>query len=178
MIKLFTLLSILTFGALGNQTDLGQSYDIAHEFHISKCQIKYSEDTKAVQISLHLFLDDLEEALRQKGADQLFLCTEKEHHKAEKYLFRYLQQGFKLSVNEEPAAFEFVGKEQSEDLQAVWCYLEIINVDSFESLEITNSLLMEVFEDQKNIVQVRAADNKQGNFLLQKGQENDKVIFN
>lgn len=149
----------------------------AHEFHISKCQIKYSEESKALQISVHLFLDDLEEAMREQGADKMFLCTKKEHEKAEKYLYRYLQQRFKLIVNGQEVAFDFIGKEQSEDLQAVWCYLEVTNVSSFEKLALTNSLLMEIFEDQKNIVHIEAAGNKKGYFLLQKGQEHDEMTF-
>lgn len=150
-----------------------------HEFHVSKCQIEYSVETEALQITLHLYLDDLEEALRKQGADKMFLCTDKEHDKAEKYLFRYLKQQFKLIVNEtgEVAEFDFIGKEQSEDLQAVWCYLEVTNVSAFKSLEVTNSLLMEVFDDQKNIVQIMAPGKKQGYFLFHKGQANDKVTF-
>lgn len=174
MIKFFILFNTLLFSLAGMDSS---TPTVVHEFHISKCQIQYSEEAKALQISLHLFLDDLEEALRQQGADKMFLCTEKEHKKAEKYLFRYLQQNFQLIVNEKAMEFEFIGKEQSEDLQAVWCYLEVTEVTLFQSLEVTNSLLMEIFDDQKNIVQVRAPGNKQGYFLLQKGQENDKVNF-
>jgi len=177
MKKYITLLIGLFIWTLANATTL--PIVPAHDFHISKCQIEYSVETEALQITLHLYLDDLEEALKQQGADKMFLCTDKEHEKAEKYLFRYLQQQFKLIVNEagENAEFEFVGKEQSEDLQAVWCYLEVTNVSSFSSLEVTNSLLMEIFDDQKNIVQVMAPGKKQGYFLFQKGQENDKVTF-
>jgi len=148
-----------------------------HEFHISKCQIDYSESEKALQITVHLYLDDLEEALRLQGADKLFLCTEKEHKKAETYLFRYFEQCFQLVVNDTKVAFEFIGKEQSEDLQAVWCYLEITDVSALSSLEVTNNLLMEVFDDQKNIIHIQAPGNKQGYFLFQKGQDNDKVTF-
>ncbi len=177
MKKYFTLLIGLFIWTLASATTLPVS--AAHEFHISKCQIEYSVETEALQITLHLYLDDLEEALRQQGADKMFLCTDNEHEKAEKYLFQYLQQQFKLIVNEagEEAEFEFIGKEQSEDLQAVWCYLEVTNVSSFSSLEVTNSLLMEIFDDQKNIVQIMAPGKKQGYFLFHKGQENDKVTF-
>lgn len=150
---------------------------ISHEFHISKCQIVYSESTQAVQIMLHLFLDDLEEALREQGADKMFLCTDKEAPKAEKYLFRYLQQQLKLRINEEAVNFEFIGKEQSEDLQAVWCYLEISNVSTFKSLEVANSILMEIFEDQKNIVHISGPNDEDGYFIFQKGQESDRVDF-
>ncbi len=172
MLKVFTIL-FLSFWLPSSSMFL----NLEHEFHISKCQIEFDQDTEALQITLHLFLDDLEEALKQQGADNMFLCTDKEHTKAEKYLFRYLQQRFKLLVNEKEVNFEFVGKEQSEDLQAVWCYLEVMNIESLNSLEVTNSILMEVFDDQKNIIHIMAPDNKQGYFLFHKGQDNDKVSF-
>jgi len=177
MIKTFTflwmVLGSLLSGTLSNDT----TASAAHEFHISKSQIKYSEETKALQISMHLFLDDLEAAMGKQGAKNMFLCTDKEHQKAEKYLYRYLQQRFKLLVNEEVVSFDFIGKEQSEDLQAVWCYLEVTEVNGLTSLEVTNSLLMEVFDDQKNIIHIEVPGKKQGYFLLQKGQDNDKVTF-
>lgn len=169
MVKI-VLLFLLPFFHAGEKS--------SHDFHISKCQIEYSAPSEAVQITMHLFLDDLEEALRQQGMDKLFLCSEKEHPKAEQYLFQYLQQQFKLLVNEENVSYEFVGKEQSEDLQAVWCYLEVTNISTFKSIEVRNSILMEVFADQQNIVQIAAPNNKQGYFLFQKGAEQDKVSFN
>lgn len=149
----------------------------AHEFHLSKCMIEYSPEDEALQIMLHVYLDDLEEALRQQGADKLFLCTEKEDPKAETYLYRYLQQVFQLSVNGQAASYTFVGKEQSEDFQAVWCYLEIIDIQQVKSIKMLNSLLMEVFDDQKNLVHIIAAKNSEEHFLFQKGQETEQASF-
>lgn len=150
---------------------------VNHQFHVSKCQIDYSSQEQALQITLHLFIDDLEAALQLQGAENLYICTPKEHKKAEKYIGRYLKQHFNLVVNEATVDYDFLGKEQSDDLQAVWCYLEIPNVNQLNSLEITNSLLMEAFEDQKNIVQFKNANGKQGYFMFQKGAETDKVTF-
>ncbi len=132
-----------------------------HEFHISKCVIECNEETKAIEVSLHIFIDDLEEALRQQGADKLFICTEKESKKAEKYLNRYLQNHFVLNVNGEKVEYEFLGKEISEDLAAVWCYLEVKDVTEISSLELKNDLLMEVFDDQRNIISLSANDKEE-----------------
>ena len=148
-----------------------------HEFHASKCMVEYSAPDRAVQISMHLFIDDLEEALRQQGADKLYICTDKEDPKAEQYLFKYLQQHFQVLVNEKAYEYEFIGKEVSEDLQAVWCYLEITGIAKVESLTITNDILMEVFEDQKNIMNISGPNKKRGFFLFQKGQSTDTVKF-
>lgn len=148
-----------------------------HDFHASKCIVEYSASDQALQISMHLFIDDLEEALRRLGADKLYICTDREDPKAEIHLFKYLQQHFKLMVDEKNYDYEFVGKEISEDLQAVWCYLEITGLSSVSSLTITNDILMEVFDDQKNIMNITGPNKKRGFFLFQKGQSTNSVKF-
>ncbi len=148
-----------------------------HDFHVSKCLIEYNEQERALQISLHLFIDDLEEALRQQGADKLFLCTEKEAADAGQHLGRYLEQNFILEVNGRQAAYHFLGKEISDDLAAVWCYLEVPEVDQMEQLAVTNKILTEVYDDQKNIVSVFGPGNQKGLLLFQKGKSRESVSF-
>ncbi len=148
-----------------------------HDFHISKCIIDYNESEKALQITMHLFIDDFEEALRRQGKDKLHICTEKESPQAEEYIADYLKQGFRLVVNGEQKAYTFLGKEQSDDLQAMWCYMEIADVNQLSSLEVTNQLLLEVFNDQVNIVQISGPGDQQGYFMFKAEQTSDKVDF-
>ena len=148
-----------------------------HDFHVSKCLVEYNEGEQALQVSLHLFIDDLEEALRRQGADGLFLCTPKEHKQAEQHVYRYLQQHFRFVVNGSPRDYTFIGKEVSEDLMAVWCYLEIAGVSSLKTLQVSNDLLMEVFDDQKNLVSISGPAKKQGLLLFQKGDTVKKAQF-
>lgn len=150
---------------------------VAHEFHVSKCQIEYADSESSLQISMHIFIDDLEEALRQRGKDQLFLCTEKESEQAEQYLEEYLSDRFSILVNKQKRELEFVGKEISDDLAAVWCYLEIRDVNELKSLKISHKLLLEVFDDQKNVVSVKGPSNKKGFFLFQNGDTSGEVDF-
>lgn len=148
-----------------------------HDFHISKCLIDYNEPEQALQMSMHIFLDDLEEALRRQGADKLFLCTPKETADAEQHLTEYLRQHFRLKANGRERAFSFVGKEISEDLAAVWCYLEVAGVSGLKELEVTNDILMEVYSDQKNVVSINGPGRKQGMLLMQKGSAVRKALF-
>jgi len=92
-----------------------------HEFHLSKCQIDYVQEEQSLQISLHLFIDDLEETLRNGGQDDLFICTDKEAPEAEQYIVDYLRDHFKIKVDQQAVSFSFLGKEVSEDLIGVWC---------------------------------------------------------
>ena len=137
-----------------------------HEFHLSKCLVEYVEGERAIQITMHLFIDDLEEALRNQGKDKLYICTDKESPEAEPAIYQYLQSTFKVLLDGQEPGYQFIGKEISEDLLAMWCYLEIEGVTSFSKLEIVNSILTEVFDDQKNLVSVIGPEQKKEFFML------------
>jgi len=151
--------------------------ETTHDFHVSKCLIEYNAQARALQISMHIFIDDLELALESQGAERLHICTRMEHPKAEMYMQRYLEQNFKLTVNQKAIKYDFLGKEISEDMAAVWCYLEITDITAVQTIKVTNSLLMEVYEDQKNLVQIKVPGKKQGYFMFEKGRSTDKVEF-
>ncbi len=149
----------------------------AHEFHISKCLIEFNEKEKALQFTLHLFIDDLEEALRQQGADKLFICTDKEVEKAEEYIYKYLQQKLAISLEGQQMDYTFIGKEMSEDMVAVWCYLEIENVENIHQLHVKNSILLEAFDDQKNIISIIGPNKKKGYLLFNNAKNEETLEF-
>lgn len=148
-----------------------------HEFHISKTLIEYNEKENALQFTLHIFIDDLEEALRLQGADKLFICTEKESEKAEDYIYKYLQQKLTVKLDDKAMKYTFVGKEISEDLVAVWCYLEIENIKPFSKLYIKNNTLIETFDDQKNIISVSGPNKRKGYLLFNQAKNEETLKF-
>ena len=149
-----------------------------HEFHMSKCEVAFNESDSAIQVSLHLFIDDLEEGLAAKGHKNLKICTDKEAPDAEEYMAAYLQENFTIKVNGDSLAYTFIGKEESEDLLAVWCYLEIENITSINQLTIKNKILTSIFEDQKNIVSVSTtSEGRKGYFLFDAKNIEDSVSF-
>lgn len=148
-----------------------------HEFHISKCLIEYNEKEKALQVTLHLFIDDLEAALEEQGAEKLFICTDKESEKAETYIYKYLQQTLSIYLEDEAINYTFLGKEMSEDMVAVWCYLEMENIESFNKLTVKNSILTETFDDQKNIISIVGPNKKKGYLLFNKTKKEESLNF-
>ena len=138
----------------------------AHEFHLSKSLVEYVKGEQAIQITMHLFIDDFEEALRQQGKDKLHICSDKESPEAEPAIYQYLQSTFKITLDGREVTYSFIGKEISEDLMAMWCYLEVENVTSFSKMQVVNSILTEVFEDQKNLVSVIGPEKKKDFFML------------
>lgn len=148
-----------------------------HDFHISKVLVEYNEPEKALQVSMHLFIDDLEEALRVRGKDSLFICTSNEAPNAEQYMAEYIKKNFELYVDGEKQEYSFLGKEIADDMAGVWCYLEALNVNAIKELKIKNSLLLELFDDQKNIVSVIGPQRKKGVLLLERNAHTSSIDY-
>ena len=148
-----------------------------HEFHLSRCHINYNVAEEALQMTLHLFLDDLEDAMLREGIDKQFLCTEKEKEDAEIQLYRYLQMHFQLRVNQQAVTYEFVGKEVSDDLLGVWGYLEVKEVDQVSALTISNRLILDLHADQRNITSVLVPPGKQTYLILDRYKSQESLNY-
>ncbi len=144
-----------------------------HAFHLSKCDIEYSVGQKSLQVTLHVFIDDLEAALRKQGRDHLFVGSEREVPSANGFIAAYLQEKLIISVNQKKQKAIFLGKETTKDLSAVWIYLEIKDVSEIRDIFVEDKLLTEVFDDQKNIVQIKASGKKGGYFILDKNKTSE-----
>ena len=138
----------------------------SHEFHLSKCDIIYNHEEKALQLTLHIFIDDLELALSQDSADTLFLCTKKENPLAEARISEYIRNHLVLNIDGQKTDLSYVGKEISDDLSAVWCYFEIVNATPVQTIDIEYDLLIETYSDQRNIVKIIYDEDRKAYFLF------------
>jgi hypothetical protein len=148
-----------------------------HAFHLSKTDIVYQPKEKTLQLTMHVFIDDLELALEKQGKTSLSIGTEKEKAGVNDLIIKYLQQNLSLTVNNKKTALSFVGKEATADRQALWIYLEVKDVKSIKTLSVENKVLMEVHGDQKNMVQVIVPSKKANSFVLEKGKPMDTAKF-
>ena len=148
-----------------------------HAFHISKTDIVFQPTEKSMQITMHIFIDDLESAFEKQGVSKLFLGTEREKKEANNLIINYLQNNFSIQLNGKKTPYTWVGKETTKDKQALWIYLEIKNIREVRNISVENRVLTEVFTDQKNIVQVNIPSKKQGYFLLTKSKTMDSATF-
>ena len=148
-----------------------------HDFHISKTDMVFKAKEKSVQMTMHIFIDDLEKGLNKLGNKELFIGTPKERKEANELIVKYLQSKFLVKINNKNISFDWVGKEITKDQQALWIYLEVKNVKEIKNIYVENRVLTDVFKDQKNIVQVNVPNKKQGYFLLDVNKVSDSAEF-
>ena len=123
-----------------------------HKHYVSLTQIEFNEEKKAVQITMRCFLDDIEEAVESRTGEKLELASKNEHEKAASYLESYVKNKFNLSINGEEMEYNYLGKEYENN--EVFFYLELENISNIKTISVQNSILLEAFEEQQNIVKL------------------------
>lgn len=150
----------------------------AHEFHISNMECNVNTDEATIEITLRIFIDDLEAALLERGHGELKLCTTKEDSLSNNYVIDYLQDKLKLTVNNHQLLeYSFIGKEASEDLTAVWIYLGVEQIEEIQVISIYNDILMELFDDQKNIIAVKKNSKRKAHWIFDLQEVTNAVEF-
>lgn len=136
-----------------------------HDIHISKCEINYNEDSSYFEIATQIYIDDFQKVLTKIGGSDLRLCTDKEAKNADAFISQYLDQRLSITLDGKLLKQKLIGKEPSDDALAVWCYIEAKAPKSFSQLKVKYSALMDLYDDQKNIVNLKV-HGKIGYFLL------------
>lgn len=148
-----------------------------HEFHVSRSEINYDTQSASFQVTIHVFIDDLEKALDSSGKSKLKLGTQAEAPNADQLIGQYLESRHTISLKGKKMQAEFLGKEWSEDMIAFYCYLEYPVSGTVSEVAIKNNILTELFDDQKNLVSVTKNKKRIASFLFDKEQNSDIVRF-
>lgn len=149
------------------------AFTTMHKFYVSVTQMNYIEESGELQITSRIFIDDLEKLLRERFDDSITLAGQDEPDIVDSYIEKYLAQKIQVVINGEERTAKFLGKEYEDDIAI--CYLEISDIASINTLEVTNTVLFELFEDQQNIIRTKINGKRKSIILI---QENDKGLLN
>jgi hypothetical protein len=145
-----------------------------HKFYVGVFQIDYFKEKKAVQITARLFIDDLEKALNKKHNKHFYLTTKDEISDANVYITSYLAEKLKIKINNKVQVPQFLTKEQEDNI--IICYLKIPFKDNIKDLEITNSVLTDIFKEQQNLVHLNLNSDKK-TLLFTNTETNQKLKY-
>lgn len=145
----------------------------AHKFYVSITKIEYVEESESLQIITQLFTEDIEQDLRKRYNKEVFLGSKKETEADASLLKEYILQKLKIKVNGTPVILNYLGKEYEIDL--VKSYIEVTGIKNFKEIEVENKILMDVFEEQQNIIHLKAKDHRRSLIL---DKDNPKGVLN
>lgn len=144
----------------------------AHKFYASINDFYYNPQTKSLEIILKFFVDDFETAIKSHYNQELHLGTAEEYPQSDSLLNLYLERSFFLWNDEKAISYNLIGHESDKDY--VWLYIEVKSFKKDKTLTVKNSLLIEVFEEQSNQINLEIDGQIRTKYCL---KNEDTVIF-
>lgn len=145
-----------------------------HKFYVSTIRVEYRAVQKTLQVTMRIFIDDLQETLDRNFHKKFELGGSVEPTEIDTLIKRYINSHFEVLINDKRISMNFLGKEYENDM--VYLYVELTDIDTISSIAIKDDMLMDVFEDQKNIINIFIGDTKKSFvFSTDKIEENLKL---
>lgn len=123
-----------------------------HPLHVSVTEINHNAGEKTLEISCKLFTDDFEKVLGMNYKTRIDLINPPDRPVMEKLVNQFVQGHLKIEVDGKPVQFHYLGYEKDND--AIYSYFQVNDIPVAKKIEITNSLMHELYSDQINLMHV------------------------
>jgi hypothetical protein len=145
-----------------------------HKYYISLTKIEYKKENSTIQITMRIFIDDLQEALNKTYGKNFELAIPDESTELRPLIKDYISNNFYIKINDKLLKYNYLGKEYEKDV--VYLYLETQNIEFINSIEVKNSMLTRRFPTQQNFIKIYMNGIKK-TFLLSQGNDKDLLKF-
>lgn len=161
--KKFLLFFVTTFLILSLSSFKSTSSVDVHPYHVGSVEFNYNSKSKTFEIMGKFFLDDLENALKEKYGTPIHFNDAKYNAQINDILQQYCNEYLKLKVDNKSIKIKYIGFE--EDSEAVNIFLESEPVNSPKKVETAVSFLYNFFDDQMNIIHIIVNGKRQSERL-------------
>ena len=134
-----------------------------HPFYITMTDIVYRSTSKSVQVSVRIFTDDFEKALRKNCHCKVDLSSKDNTAAMNPLVQQYILQHLKIKLNGHGAMLVYKGYQP--EGESTWNYFEVSAINKFRRVHIVNTLLHDYKDEQISMVHVTANGNEQTNKL-------------
>ena len=138
----------------------------AHKFFISTTDIQIKSEEQSAEITIQVFSHDVYLLLENANYKIINVGTEKEGDDIDIFLVNYLSDNFMV----QDYRWKYVGKEIG--LEYTVFFLEIDNFSPSSNVAILNSLFMDLYNEQRNIINLY-----NGNSLQSASMTNNEPVF-
>ncbi len=143
-----------------------------HPFHVSTTEIHHNVAEKTLEISCRIFTDDFEAALAKQFNTKADFANEKGKATMDTLVKKYITGHVQLKADSKPVTMTYLGFEKENE--AVYAYLQVNNIATIKKIEVVNTILHHLFDDQINIMHVSAGGNRKSTKL---NYPNTQAVF-
>ena len=156
MLKKFLLLFSLCFF-------LWSQAEEVHPYHVGSVEFNYNSKSKTFEITGKFFLDDLENALKEKYGTAVHFNDAKYRTQINDFLKTYFEEYLKLKADNKFLKVNLIGFD--EDRESVNIFLESEVVNQPKKIEVAVSVLYNLYDDQMNIIHLIVNGKRQSDKL-------------
>ncbi|NVO85095.1 DUF6702 family protein [Hymenobacter terrestris] len=163
MPKLFRILPLLLLISLAAW---------AHTYHASLMEVRFNPEKQRLEIALKVFTDDLENAISQ-GQAESYTIGRLSRAQLDPLLLNLLRREVQLSTQPgRPLPLTLVGLQKETDSH--WLFFTAPLPATATSVTLRQGLLLTIFPDQMNLVNLTAGKQKES-FLFRNGNEEQEL---
>lgn len=141
----------------------------AHKFHTSFTEASYNAEAGTLEVTLRTFPDDLEAAVRRRAPSAHAPARDQaapeppaardQRKEFEERVAAYVAETFHVrTAGGDPVKISWVGMDAGVD--SAWLYFEARLPAGAETFGLSNRLLFDLFDDQINLVNLKAKDKR------------------
>jgi hypothetical protein len=145
-----------------------------HPVHVSVTNIDLDPARGMVDLSVKIFADDFQDLILHNYAVQLRITEQESPEEQIETVNRYIWESLKLEINgKDTARMRF--KETSLNEEAIWLQYRYEHGSRIRKLKVMNTLMLETFDDQTNLV-IISYDKKQNGYRM--NNKNTELTLN
>ena len=123
-----------------------------HPLHVSVTTVDYNETEDEFIISIKLFKDDFEKIVNHKYNADLDIMNCNFYNSDSLFIEKYINEHFSMKFDGKNVLRkqEYINSVCNEE--SIWVSFKIKSIEPKKKIEISNSLLTDLYDDQKNLL--------------------------
>jgi hypothetical protein len=151
------LLFVLTIVLCSSSVPTQQA-NAVHPLYVSVTTFTHNAKEEILEITIKVFVDDLEKALKKKHKTAVSLTHRALAEKAKEMVEGYMKEHLYLTINDNLTTQEFVGCEIEK--AALWIYFQVPRQTNIKKISVSNSILYEMQAGQITIMHAQVGGIK------------------
>ena len=127
----------------------------SHQFFLTTTEVRLSKNQDNLEVTIQTFSHDVESLLKEADFNLANLGSIKENSEIDDFLIDYLSDNFIIQDH----YWEYIGKKVDGDFTLF--FLEIKKFKSPTTVAILNTIFMDMYEKQQNIMNIYGQSNVQ-----------------
>lgn len=134
-----------------------------HPLHVSVTEINHNSEDRTLEISCKIFTDDFESVLTKNYKTKVDLINPPDQDAMDKLVSHFIRANLHIKADKQSLNLSYLGYERDND--AIYSYFQVEQLPSVKTLDISNTVMYDLFTDQINLMHVTVGGKRKSTKL-------------